>query len=65
MSKVNCFAYRPRYCTVLTQRICDKGKCSFFKTHKQHREDLKKYPPIDYALYKETGIRQEFGKRGR
>lgn len=65
MANTNCYAYRSGYCTILTERICDNKKCSFFKTHKQHREDFNKYPPIDYPLYKETGIKKIIGKRGK
>ena len=41
-----------KQCKILTKKLCDGGKCSFFKTTKQYRDDLEKYPPIDYkALY--------------
>ena len=52
----DCFARGPKSCRILTELVCfKKGKCSFYKTNKQFREDLKKYPAIDYKLYHETG----------
>lgn len=42
----DCFAYRPKYCTILTEMICKTRKCSFYKTKEQFEEGLKKYPPM-------------------
>ena len=33
--------------------LCKSGRCSFYKTEKQYQEDLKKYPPFNYAAYYE------------
>ncbi len=56
MSCEDCFARGIRSCRVLNELIClKKAKCSFYKTKRQHEEDLKRYPVIDYSLYHETG----------
>lgn len=39
----NCFAYHPKQCRVLTEMLCKKKKCPFFKTHQQYVDDLIKY----------------------
>ena len=50
MTNEDCFAYRnDHYCTVLTEVVCKSKQCKFYKTHKKYRDDLKKYPPCDYA----------------
>lgn len=52
LNKTECHFYTPKQCRILTKKLCEGGKCSFFKTTKKYREDLEKYPPIDYkALY--------------
>ena len=28
----DCFAYADRKCKALKERVCDRGKCNFFKT---------------------------------
>lgn len=49
MEKINvkkdCFGYHcaAKKCTVLTETICAKRKCSFYKTQKQYDEDKQKY----------------------
>ncbi len=50
----NCHFYRRyNYCTVLKEMVCTNGKCTFFKTTKEYKEALKKYPVVNYAeLYK-------------
>jgi hypothetical protein len=38
--KTNCFAYGCNECAVLTDLYCAKeGKCRFYKTQEQHKED--------------------------
>jgi hypothetical protein len=64
MANKDCFAYRSRRCGVLTERICNRRKCPFYKTRKQYNEDLDKYPPIDYELYLKTGRRKYLKRRG-
>ena len=50
MTNEDCFAYRnDHYCTVLTAVVCKSKQCKFYKKHKKYRDDLKKYPPCDYA----------------
>lgn len=44
--KINCFAYGYKNCYVLTELVCKKKKCSFFKTKEQYNADLIKYPWI-------------------
>lgn len=44
----SCFAYHPKQCRVLTEMLCKKKKCPFFKTREQFIEDLKKYPPPEH-----------------
>lgn len=44
--KTDCFAFRgPRnkHCSVLNELVCQKQKCSFYKTCEQYKNDLKKY----------------------
>lgn len=42
--KEDCFAYPPRAfkheCGCLTELVCESGKCSFYKSKKQFRDDL-------------------------
>ena len=63
MANKDCFAYGPMSCRILTERICDNKKCGFYKTRDEIKENLKKYPPFDYKLYKETG-QKIYYKRG-
>lgn len=65
MANKDCFAYGRCSCRILTELICDNRECSFYKTHKQYRDDLEKYPPFDYRHYKETGEKIFYKKRGR
>ena len=52
LNKEECHFYGGKRCRILTKMLCESGKCSFFKTTKKYREDLEKYPSIDYkALY--------------
>ena len=38
----------------MEELICDKKKCSFYKSVEKYESDLEKYPLIDYeALYNE------------
>ena len=58
MVKKDCFAYSPRQCRILIQKICEHRACGFYKTQQQYREDLKKYPPDS----KDTGKTLNGGK---
>ena len=52
----DCFARGIKSCKILTEFVCRKrGKCSFYKSKQQYYGDLRKYPPIDYKLYCDTG----------
>ena len=48
MANSDCFANQGKKCKVLTCMICNSRKCNFYKTHLQRKEDLEKYPPVDY-----------------
>lgn len=48
--KEDCFAYQKRflidtydgleaYCSVLTEMLCAKGECSFYKSKKRYKDD--------------------------
>ena len=63
MAYKDCFAHRDRDCCILTERVCDRRRCTFYKTQEEHDERLKKYPPFDYTHYKETG-RKIYNGRG-
>lgn len=65
LANKDCFAYGFTGCKILTERICDNRECSFYKTHRQYKEDLEKHPPIDYKYYKETGEKIYLKKRGK
>lgn len=54
----DCFAREVR-CSILKKMLCKNGDCPFYKSKKQHSEDIKKYPSISDK--KEIGG----GKRGR
>lgn len=58
MSNKDCFAYcTETRCKILTELVCSHSNCKFYKTQRQYHIDLEKYPPIDYAQYKDTGER--------
>ena len=40
MMKTDCFAYKMGKCTVLTENVCSKTECSFYKTPEQLRSDV-------------------------
>ncbi len=48
MATSDCFANQGTRCRVLTSMICNSRKCSFYKTNKQRKADLEKYPYVDY-----------------
>lgn len=54
MTGATCCFYDLTRCRVLTEKLCYKGSCSFYKTKTEYKEGLKKYPPIDYAHFKDT-----------
>ncbi len=56
----DCFA-RMEQCSVLKKMLCKNGECPFYKSKKQHSEDMKKYPHRDSVTKKSDGG----GKRGR
>lgn len=37
--KRDCFGFKRGECTVLTELVCKKGECTFYKTRKQFRDD--------------------------
>ncbi len=41
--KKDCFAYRIGGCSVLTEMVCRRENCSFYKTKEQARADREKY----------------------
>ena len=43
--KVDCFGYNLKAgkCAIMTETICKKRECSFYKTQEQYQEDKKKY----------------------
>lgn len=48
MPNIDCFAYNEKLktCSVLSEMVCKKRKCSFYKTEQQYKDDLKKYGEI-------------------
>ena len=59
MTNKDCFAYRSdRYCAALNEVVCKSRECNFYKSRRRYLEDLKKYPPINYQLYKDNGIKE-------
>ena len=58
MMNNDCHFHDATRCRVLTEMLCDRGQCSFHKTKAEYKEGLKKYPPIDYAYFKETKERR-------
>ena len=55
MVNKDCFGYSGNGCSALTNRECDFKKCNFYKSKEQRDEEWKKYPPINYGVYKDTG----------
>lgn len=50
--KTDCFAYngvRNKRCSVLTEFVCMKRECTFYKTREQYEEERKKYDEIAAA----------------
>lgn len=41
--KTDCFGYDENKCNVMTSLVCEKSKCSFYKTWEQEQKDRKKY----------------------
>ena len=59
MSYSDCFANQGTKCRVLTTMLCNSGKCSFYKTHKQFKADIEKYPPYNYKKEYENKHKNE------
>ena len=53
MDSSKCHFHHPKLCKILTEKLCRKGKCSFYKTTEDVKKDLIKYPPFNYAAYYE------------
>ena len=45
----DCNFYSEKRCGILTEMLCENGKCSFHKTVEEYRNDLIKYPACNYA----------------
>ncbi len=56
----DCFA-RVEQCSILKKMLCKNGECPFYKSKKQHSEDIKKYPHCNSVAKKSD----RGGKRGR
>ncbi|MBE7036006.1 MAG: hypothetical protein E7403_01780 [Ruminococcaceae bacterium] len=41
--KKDCFAYRLGRCSVLTEMVCRRENCSFYKTKEQMEQDRRQY----------------------
>lgn len=41
--KKDCFAYRLGRCSILTEMVCKRDTCSFFKTKEEMEEDSRRY----------------------
>lgn len=42
--KTDCFAFKPRSCSLLTEMLCKtRGKCPFYTTKEQYKLDREKY----------------------
>lgn len=41
--KKDCFAYRLGRCSILTEMICRRESCSFYKTKEQMEQDRERY----------------------
>ena len=50
MAYKDCFAYRDRDCCILTERVCDRRRCTFFKTKEEHDEpgNTPNEPPAEH-----------------
>ena len=59
--KKECFGYVPgrKDCQVMTENICEKRKCSFYKTKENYRRGLVGLPPI------EDGERRKAGRHSK
>ena len=44
--KEDCFGYDKlsKKCKIMTETLCNKRECTFYKTWKQYREGIEKYP---------------------
>lgn len=62
MIRKDCFGYVPgrRNCQILTENICEKRKCSFFKTKEAYKRGLLGLPPAQGVSL--SGVS---GKRGK
>ena len=47
--KKDCFGCGPggKSCKILTEMLCEKGKCPFYKTKAQYDSDKKRYAPLE------------------
>lgn len=41
--RIDCFAYREDRCEILTERICENRKCSFYKTWDKENKDRERF----------------------
>ncbi len=41
--KKDCFAYRIGRCNILTEMVCKRDTCSFYKTHEEMEQDRARY----------------------
>lgn len=48
MNKEKCYFFTPKRCNILKEKLCNRGKCPFYKTTLQFRADCLKYPPRNY-----------------
>ena len=49
MEKKSCHFYTPKRCGILTEMLCESGRCSFYKTTEEFKDGLRKYPTCNYA----------------
>ena len=42
------FFERTERCSILKKMICKNNDCPFYKSKKQHEEDIKKYPQFNH-----------------
>ena len=47
----DCFAYRIGHCSIMTEMICRRDTCSFYKSKEQDRRDRETY-----------GFKRDYGK---
>ena len=59
----DCFA-RVERCSILKQMLCKNGECPFYKSKKQHQEDIKKYPHASDKKESRGGKRGRLKKNG-